>query len=57
MTVSQSLNSGDPILPETRLEWRDNIVYAASIALSMVTGHSLGRALAVLRWKSEQPKT
>jgi hypothetical protein len=57
MTVSQSLNSGDPILPETRLEWRDNIVYAASIALSMVTGHALGRALAVLRWKSAQPKT
>lgn len=45
MTVSQSLNSGDPILPETRYEWRDNIEYAASIALSLVAGHAFGRAL------------
>ena len=45
MTVSQSLNSGDPILPETRMEWRDNIEYAASIALSLVAGHALARAL------------
>ena len=45
MTVSQSLNSGEPILPETRMEWRDNIEYAASIALSLVAGHALGRAL------------
>jgi hypothetical protein len=53
MTVSQSLNSGDPILPETRMEWRDNIEYAASIALSLVAGHALGRALgAALRRKA-----
>ncbi len=45
MTVSQSLNSGDPILPETRMEWRDNIEYAASIALSLLAGHALARAL------------
>jgi hypothetical protein len=52
MTVSQSLNSGDPILPETRYEWRDNIEYAAGIALSLIAGHALGRALgAALRKK------
>jgi hypothetical protein len=35
------LNSGQPILPETRVEWRDNIVYAASVALSFVAGHAV----------------
>jgi hypothetical protein len=47
MTVSEGLNSGQPILPETRFEWKDNIEYAASIALSLVAGHALGRALRV----------
>jgi hypothetical protein len=46
MTVSQGLSSGDPILPETRFEWRDNIEYAASIGLSLFAGHALARALA-----------
>jgi TIR domain len=45
MTVSEGLNSGQPILPQTRFEWKDNIEYAASIALSLVAGHALGRAL------------
>jgi TIR domain-containing protein len=53
MTVSQSLNAGDPILPETKAEWRDNIEYAVSVALSLVAGHALGRALgAALRRKA-----
>jgi TIR domain len=47
MTVSEGLNSGQPILPETRFEWKDNIEYATSIALSLVAGHALGRALRV----------
>jgi hypothetical protein len=52
MTVSEGLNSGQPILPETRFEWRDNIEYAASIALSLVAGHALARAVrAALRRK------
>ncbi len=35
------------------MEWRDNIEYAASIALSLVAGHALGRALgAALRRKA-----
>jgi hypothetical protein len=47
MTVSEGLNSGQPILPQTRFEWKDNVEYAAGIALSLIVGHALGRALAV----------
>jgi len=46
MTVSEGLNSGQPIFPQTRFEWKDNVEYAASIALSLVAGHALGGALA-----------
>jgi TIR domain-containing protein len=49
MTVSQSLNSGDPIMPQTRFEWWDNINFAAIIALSFVAGHVLARALRAAR--------
>jgi hypothetical protein len=45
MTVSEGLNSGEPILPQTRVEWIDNIQYVVSITLSLVSGHALGRAL------------
>jgi hypothetical protein len=45
MTLSQSLNSGDPILPQTRFEWWDNFNFAAIIALSYLVGHALARAL------------
>jgi hypothetical protein len=43
MTISQSLNTGDPIMPQNRLEWRANIQFAAVIALSFVAGHILAR--------------
>jgi hypothetical protein len=43
MTLSQSLNSGDPILPQTRFEWWDNFNIAALIALSYLAGHALAR--------------
>jgi hypothetical protein len=50
MTLSQSLNSGDPIVPQTRFEWLDNFNIAALIALSFLAGHALCRALrAMLR--------
>ncbi len=53
MTVSQSLNSGDPIMPQTRFEWWDNINFAAVIALSYLVGHAVARALrAILRTKA-----
>jgi hypothetical protein len=44
MTVSQSLYSGDPIWPQTRVEWWDNLDYAAIVALSYLAGHLLSRA-------------
>jgi hypothetical protein len=49
MTVSQSLNSGDPILPQTRFEWWDNINFAAIIALAFMAGHTLARVLRAAR--------
>ncbi len=45
MTASQSLNSGDPIIPEGRIEWRDNIQFAVVIAICFLAGHALARAL------------
>ena len=53
MTVSEGLNSGDPILPQNRVEWRDNIEYAASIALSFIVGHALGRMLGAARRRTK----
>jgi hypothetical protein len=45
MTVSQSLYSGDPIIPQTRFEWWDNIDFASIIALSYFAGHIGGLAV------------
>jgi TIR domain len=45
MTISESLNSGDPIMPQTRVEWIDNAQFAGAIALSFFVGHALARAL------------
>ena len=39
MTVSESLATGDPMLPQSRLEWLDNVQFAASMALSFVAGY------------------
>lgn len=49
MTISQSLNSGDPIIPQTRLEWWDNVNFAATITLSFIAGHILARLLRAAR--------
>jgi hypothetical protein len=52
MTVSESFITGDPILPQNRFEWRDNIQFAGAIALAFLAGHVLARALrAALKWK------
>jgi class 3 adenylate cyclase len=48
MTLSQSLKSGDPIVPQTRYEWWDNVNFATVIALSFVVSHALARALRAL---------
>jgi hypothetical protein len=45
MTVSQSLYSGDSIMPQTRGEWWDNIDFAALIAISYIAGQVTARAL------------
>jgi hypothetical protein len=53
MTISESLNSGDPIMPQTRFEWIDNAQFAGAIAFSFFAGHVLARTLCVvLKWKS-----
>ena len=39
MTVSESLATGDPMLPQSRLEWLDNLQFAGSMALGFVAGH------------------
>jgi hypothetical protein len=48
MTVSQSLHSGDPIMPQTRFEWWDNVNAATIIALSFVIGYSAARVFSAL---------
>ena len=45
MTISQSLYSGDPIVPQTRGEWWDNIDYTALVAISYFVGHLAARVL------------
>jgi hypothetical protein len=45
MTVSQSLYSADPIMPQTRGEWWDNIDYAVLVAISYFAGHVMARTL------------
>jgi hypothetical protein len=53
MTISESLNSGDPIMPQNRQEWLDNMNFAAAIGLSFLAGHAVARALrAVLNRKT-----
>jgi hypothetical protein len=44
MTLSESLYSGDPVVPQTRFEWLDNFQFAGTIALSFMLGHVAARA-------------
>lgn len=39
MTISESLATGDPMLPQTRLEWLDNVQFVGIIALSFLAGY------------------
>jgi hypothetical protein len=45
MTISEGLNSGQPIMPQTRFEWRDTIEFAATIALAYAAGYAASDAL------------
>jgi len=54
MTASQSLSSGDPVIPQTRYEWWDNVNFAAMIILSFVAGHLVARVLWAVRYRSQR---
>jgi len=43
MTISEGLNSGQPILPETRQEWQDNVAFVITIAGGFVLGWAVAR--------------
>jgi hypothetical protein len=45
MDVSESLNSGDPILPTTAYEWRENIEYTVTISACFVAAHIVAGGL------------
>jgi hypothetical protein len=45
MTISEGLNSGQPIIPQTRQEWRDNIVFVITIAGGFVLGWAVVRVV------------
>jgi len=45
MTVSESLNSGAPLMPQNRIEWIDNVQFAAAIALGFFAGYLLACAV------------
>jgi TIR domain-containing protein len=45
MTVTESLATGDPLMPQTRFEWLDNFQFIAAIALSFFAGYFAAKAL------------
>jgi hypothetical protein len=49
MDISGSLKSGEPIIPQDRVEWSDNVQFFACITFSYLVGHALARALSALR--------
>ena len=49
MTVSESLATGDPLLPQTRREWLDNFQFIGAIALCFLAGFFLAKAWPVRR--------
>jgi hypothetical protein len=53
MTLSNTLVSGDPIMPQSDVEWRNNITFVGAIALSYLAGSMLACAL---RARKRQPE-
>ena len=47
MSASTALNSGQPILPGTRYEWRELAEYFVSIAISFLAGYIVANLLSV----------
>jgi hypothetical protein len=50
MTLSESLATGDPIMPQSRGEWLDNFQIFGAIGLSFVAGYFVAKALPG-RWR------
>jgi hypothetical protein len=50
MTISESLATGDPVMPQTRGEWLDNFQFFGAIALSFLAGYFAAKALPK-RWR------
>jgi hypothetical protein len=48
MTVSESLATGDPMLPQSRLEWLENVQFAMSMGLGFVAGYFAASVLGKL---------
>jgi hypothetical protein len=44
MTLSESLATGDPVMPQSRGEWIDNFQFFGAIALSFVAGYFAAKA-------------
>jgi hypothetical protein len=51
MTVSESLYSGDPMLPQTRFEWFNNLQFAGTIVLGFIVGYLLALPFRTLWWR------
>jgi hypothetical protein len=52
MTTSEGLNSGEPIMPSTIEEWRENFEYAVTIALAFFVGNLIGSVISALGSKN-----
>jgi class 3 adenylate cyclase len=52
MTTSEGLNSGEPIMPSTIEEWRENFEYAVTIALAFFVGSLIGSVISALGSKN-----
>jgi len=48
MTVSESLATGDPMLPQSRLEWLENVEFAMNMGLGFVAGYFVASVLGKL---------
>ena len=57
MTVSESLYSGDQLLPQTRFEWLNNLQFIGTITLSFIVGHLFARPLCVMWLRRMGKKT
>ena len=55
MTVSESLYSGDQLLPQTRFEWFNNLQFIGTITLSFIVGYLLAHPFRAM-WRTKLAK-